>query len=156
MNMQRVSERLAGRNLKTAIAWRAVRAEILAARGRHTEAAAMARDAVAVAAGTDLVIDHADACLALSRVLTADGDAKGANGARDDAERLYAAKEVATAMRRVAEPAPPPVTAPPDLTTKAPASSRLAVTNQSCEYLPSFISGAARARRRRHAALVLG
>ena len=41
-----LSERLAGRNLKTAIAWRAVRAEILAARGRHTEAAAMARDAV--------------------------------------------------------------------------------------------------------------
>ena len=40
------SERLAGRNLKTAIAWRAVRAEILAAQGRHDEAAAMARDAV--------------------------------------------------------------------------------------------------------------
>ncbi len=58
----------------------------------------MARDAVAVAAGTDLVLDHADACLALSRVLTAAGDTKGANGARDDAERLYAAKEVATAI----------------------------------------------------------
>ena len=135
-----VSERLAGRNLKTAIAWRAVRAEILAARGQHTEAAAMARDAVAVAAGTDLVIDHADACLALSRVLTADGDTKGANGARDDAQRLYAAKEVAKAIRREAEPAPPPVTSPPNLTAKAPASSRLAVTNQSCEYLPAFLS----------------
>ncbi|HZN16578.1 MAG TPA: adenylate/guanylate cyclase domain-containing protein, partial [Acidimicrobiales bacterium] len=33
------SERLAGRNLKTAIAWRAVRAEILAAQGCHDEAA---------------------------------------------------------------------------------------------------------------------
>ena len=77
------SERLAGRNLKTAIAWRAVRAEILAAQGRHDEAAAMAREAVAVAAGTDLVLDHAEACLALSRVLAAAGDAKGANGARE-------------------------------------------------------------------------
>ena len=135
-----VSERLAGRNLKTAIAWRAVRAEILAARGQHTEAAAMARDAVTVAAGTDLVIDHADACLALSRVLTAGGDTKGANGARDDAERLYAAKEVANSIRREAEPAPPPVTSKPDLTAKGPASSRLAVTNQSCEVIPGFVA----------------
>ena len=93
------SERLAGRNLKTAIAWRAVRAEILAAQGRHDEAAAMARDAVTVAAGTDLVLDHADACLALSRVLAAAGDAKGANAARADAEALYAAKEVASQDR---------------------------------------------------------
>ena len=50
------SERLAGRNLKTAIAWRAVRAEILAAQGRHEEAATLAREAVAVAAATDLVL----------------------------------------------------------------------------------------------------
>ena len=35
------SERLAGHNLKTAIAWRAVRAEILAAQGRHDEAVAI-------------------------------------------------------------------------------------------------------------------
>ena len=76
------SERLAGHNLKTAIAWRAVRAEILAAQGQYDEAVAMARDAVAVAAGTDLVLDHAEACLALSRVLVAAGDAKGANDAR--------------------------------------------------------------------------
>ena len=105
------SEQLAGRNLKTAIAWRAVRAEILAAQGRHDEAAAMARDAVAVAAGTDLVLDHADACLALSRVLAATGDSRGANDARGHAEALYAAKEVASSIGRAIPdiaPTPPP------------------------------------------------
>jgi class 3 adenylate cyclase/ketosteroid isomerase-like protein len=129
------SERLAGRNLKTAIAWRAVRAEILAARGRHAEAAAVARDAVTVAAGTDLVIDHADACLALSRVLAAADDAKGARIARDDADRLYAAKEVASTIVRRTEPVASEVEGPvqPDLTT-----SRLAVANESCRRVDEF------------------
>ncbi|HNM84871.1 MAG TPA: AAA family ATPase, partial [Mycobacterium sp.] len=68
------SERIAGHNLKTAIGWRAVRAEILSAQGQHEAAIAKAREAVAVAADTDLVLDHADACLALSRVLAAAGD----------------------------------------------------------------------------------
>ena len=94
------SERLAGHNLKTAIAWRAVRAEILAAQGRHDEAVAMAREAVAVAAGTDLVLDHADACLALGRVLAAAGDEPRATDALRDAETLYAAKEAAISIGR--------------------------------------------------------
>ncbi len=89
----RESERIAGHNLKTAIAWRSVRAEILAAQGRHGDAAAMARDAVAVAADTDLVLDHADACLALSRVLESAGDDHGATLARREAHALYAAKD---------------------------------------------------------------
>ncbi|MCV7300101.1 nuclear transport factor 2 family protein [Mycobacterium barrassiae] len=104
------SERLAGRNLKTAIAWRAVRAEILAAQSRHADAAAMAREAVAVAAGTDLVLDHAEACLALSRVLASVGDTKGAGVARSDAEALYVAKEVTARVDRIATsdmPSPP-------------------------------------------------
>jgi tetratricopeptide (TPR) repeat protein len=82
------SERIAGHNLKTAIAWRAVRAEILSAHGQYEAATAKAREAVAVAADTDLVLDHADACLALSRVLAAAGDAPGAAHARRDAESL--------------------------------------------------------------------
>ena len=124
------SERLAGRNLKTAIAWRAVRAEILAAQGRDAEAVAMARDAVSVAAGTDLVLDHAEACLALGRVLAAAGDAKGANDARNNAEQLYAAKEVASAMGRVVAPLIPTTSqAAPDET--GPATSRLAVKNRA-------------------------
>ena len=87
------SERIAGHNLKTAIAWRAVRAEIISAQGQHDTAIAKAREAVAVAADTDLVLDHADACLALSRVLAAEGDHHAAAEARRAAESLYAAKD---------------------------------------------------------------
>ena len=121
------SERLAGRNLKTAIAWRAVRAEILAAQGFHAEAASMAREAVTVAAATDLVLDHADACLALSRVLDAAGDAKGAVSARANANALYAAKEVTAQVGRVVEPAD----SQSDSAAKEPPSSRLTVTNRA-------------------------
>ncbi|MGV1005475.1 MAG: adenylate/guanylate cyclase domain-containing protein [Candidatus Nanopelagicales bacterium] len=87
------SEQIAGHNLKTAIAWRAVRAEILCAQGRHGDATVLAIEAVAVAAGTDLVLDHAEACLSLSRVLAAAGDDSGAADARSQAESLYAAKD---------------------------------------------------------------
>lgn len=110
------SERIAGHNLKTAIAWRAVRGEILSAQGQHEAAIAKAREAVAVAAETDLVLDHADACLALSRVLAAAGDAPAAARARSDAETLYAAKDAVfmvgrteQTVRVVTTPAPTPV-----------------------------------------------
>ncbi|MEB3983033.1 AAA family ATPase [Mycobacterium sp. 663a-19] len=114
------SERLAGHNLKTAIAWRAARAEILAAQRRHDDAVAMAREAVAVAAATDLVLDHADACLALARVLAAAGDARGAADARRDADALYAAKEATGSIAPAVEPAAP---------EPIPTNSRLAVAN---------------------------
>ena len=122
------SERLAGRNLKTAIAWRAVRAEILAAQGQHEEAVAMAQDAVAVAAGTDLVLDHADACLALYRVLAAAEDTNGASSARSNAEALYTAKEVTARIGRVAAPSVP--SSPVSTELKR---TRLAITNQASE-----------------------
>ena len=67
------SERIAGHNLKTAIAWRAVRAEILSAQDSSARLSRRPGDAVALAVDTDLVLDHADACLALSRVLAAAG-----------------------------------------------------------------------------------
>ncbi len=89
----------------------------------------MARDAVAVAAGTDLVLDHADACLALSRVLAAAGDVKGAKGARDDADRLYVAKEVATSVGRVSEPVA--LVASPASTEAHSTTSRLALANRA-------------------------
>ena len=129
------SERLAGRNLKTAIAWRAVRAEILAAQGHHTDAASMAREAVTVAAGTDLVLDHADACLALSRVLVAAGDTKGAATARANANALYTAKEVAAQVGRLVEPA----VSPSDSVAQEPISSRLAITNRATEVGQSVV-----------------
>lgn len=117
------SERLAGHNLKTAIAWRAVRAEILAAQGRHDEAVAMAREAVAVAADTDLVLDHAEACLALGRVLAAAGDERGAADATRDAAALYAVKEAEGSIERPVEQAAPKAT--------GAAQSRLAVANRA-------------------------
>ncbi len=103
------SERIAGHNLKTAIGWRAARAEILSAQGRHREAVAMARDAVSVAAGTDLVLDYADACLTLSRVLADSGDARGAADARLKAESLYAAKDAVFLVGVASQPAVPVV-----------------------------------------------
>ncbi len=126
------SERLAGRNLKTAIAWRAVRAEILAAQGRHDEAVVMAREAVAVAAGTDLVLDHAEACLALRRVLAAAGDTPGAADAGRDADALYVAKEAVTSIATTVEPIAAEAFSPTSATT-APTTSRLAVTNRASE-----------------------
>lgn len=87
------SQRIAGHNLKTAIAWRAVRAEILSAQGRHEDAVTLAREAVDVASETDLVLDYADACLALSRVSTAAGQHAEATQSRAMADTLYAAKD---------------------------------------------------------------
>ena len=91
------SEAMAGQNLKTAIAWRSVRAEIEAATGDADLAIALAEEAVKIAAGTDLVVDHLDACLALARVRQIAGDEAGARQAQDQAKTLYEAKG-ATAM----------------------------------------------------------
>nr|WP_090343975.1 nuclear transport factor 2 family protein [Mycolicibacterium malmesburyense]CRL75206.1 adenylate/guanylate cyclase family protein [Mycolicibacterium malmesburyense] len=136
------SERLAGHNLKTAIAWRAVRAEILSAQGRHDEAVVMARDAVAVAADTDTVLDHAEACLALSRVLDQAGDAKGASSAREDARALYTAKEVSIPVGLIDEPDVAPSDEPARVASASAGdgtASRLAIDNDSCRLLPMFI-----------------
>ncbi len=124
------SERIAGHNLKTAIGWRAVRAEILSAQDQHEAAVAKAREAVAVAADTDLVLDHADACLALSRVLDAAGDASGAARARSDAESLYAAKDAVFMVGRTAQAVTAAPTSAPERVTK---HSRLVVRNRASE-----------------------
>ncbi|TXI42877.1 MAG: hypothetical protein E6Q57_14015, partial [Mycobacterium sp.] len=124
------SERIAGHNLKTAIGWRAVRAEILSAQGQHEAAIAKAREAVAVAADTDLVLDHADACLALSRVLAAAGDASAAAHARSDAESLYAAKDAVFMVSRAALAVSAEVDPP---TVRVTHGSRLVVRNRASE-----------------------
>ena len=62
------SERLAGHALKASIAWRTVRAQLLARSGAHDEARRVAEEAVAVAERTDALVDHGDACLALATV----------------------------------------------------------------------------------------
>src|SRR5439155_17019869 len=67
------SETLAGDDLQAAIAWRGVRAEALAQRGEHAAAVEFAQAAVAIAAATDALLDHADARLALATALRAAG-----------------------------------------------------------------------------------
>ncbi|WP_319433046.1 AAA family ATPase [Mycobacterium sp. RTGN5] len=121
------SERIAGHNLKTSIAWRSVRAEILSAQGDHEPAVSMARDAVAVAAGTDLVLDHAEACLALSRVLMAAGDGHASAAARRDAEALYAAKDAVFMVGRAPESATPAASAAAGSAT----TSRVVIANRA-------------------------
>ena len=66
------SEALAGQNPQTAIAAKTAHAEILAAQGDPDGALLVAAEAVALAEGTDILIDHANANLALARV-RADG-----------------------------------------------------------------------------------
>ncbi|OYN82102.1 AAA family ATPase [Mycolicibacterium sphagni] len=136
------SERIAGHNLKTAIAWRSVRAEILSAQGAHDPAVAMARDAVGVGAGTDLVLDHAEACLALSRVLKAAGDGRGATDALRHAEALYAAKDAVFAAGRAAEPAAAVDVVPPRDSTldRGRRTSRFSVANSATAAGDSLIA----------------
>ncbi|MFI5508307.1 BTAD domain-containing putative transcriptional regulator [Mycobacterium sp. NPDC051804] len=89
------SERLAGHALKASIAWRTVRAQLMARNGDHGEAKRMAEEAVDIAGGTDLLVDHGDACVTLATVLSAGGDVAGARAAADKAVALYEAKGAA-------------------------------------------------------------
>ncbi len=89
------SERLAGHALKPSIAWRTVRAQLLARNGTHDEAKRVALEAVAVAERTDLLVDHGDACLALATVLGIAGDVAGARAAAERAAELYELKGAA-------------------------------------------------------------
>ncbi len=87
------SERLGGDDLKTAIAWRTVRARALARRGDLDAATDLARAAVALAEPTDALIDHADARLALAEVLRVAGRDDEARTESRKGEELYARKE---------------------------------------------------------------
>nr|WP_123025282.1 BTAD domain-containing putative transcriptional regulator [Mycolicibacterium stellerae] len=86
------SERLAGNDLKAAIAWRTVRAQLLARGDDHGDARRIAQEAVAIAEHTDLLVDHGDACLALATVLRAAGDTASARVAAEKAVSLYELK----------------------------------------------------------------
>jgi DNA-binding SARP family transcriptional activator len=56
-------------DLTTQAMWRGVRARVLAHRGLHDEAEALAREAVALVAPTDALTDRGDALLALAEIL---------------------------------------------------------------------------------------
>ncbi len=86
------SEHLGGDDLKNAIAWRSVRAELLARRDEFADAKQLAEEAVSIASRTDALVDHADACTALAEVCRRAGDADGARRAREAAISLYERK----------------------------------------------------------------
>jgi class 3 adenylate cyclase/ketosteroid isomerase-like protein/tetratricopeptide (TPR) repeat protein len=96
------AEQLGGRDLKTAIAWRAVKAEVLARRGQHAEAIALARAATELAEPTDALLDRADAQAALGAVLTIAGDVDGGQRATHHARSLYEQKGATALASRLA------------------------------------------------------
>jgi class 3 adenylate cyclase len=89
------SEQLAGNALKASIAWRTLRALLLARRNDHEEARRVAEAAVNLAERTDALVDHGDACLALATVLGTAGDTTGGRAAAEQAVELYELKGAA-------------------------------------------------------------
>jgi class 3 adenylate cyclase/ketosteroid isomerase-like protein/tetratricopeptide (TPR) repeat protein len=92
IEQSRLAEDHAGGDLKTTITWCGARAQVLARRGEHEEALALAQRAVDLAEPTDALADKADALLALARVLLAAGRAPTAAATAAAARELYAAK----------------------------------------------------------------
>ena len=129
------SEALAGDDLQAAIAWRGVRAEALARRGEHALAVEFARAAVEIAAGTDALLHHADARLALAAALraadcTAEADTeerraielwetKGATMLAERARRELLSAPPAAVARRDRAPSPAPAPARPKVRANA-------------------------------------
>lgn len=97
------SERLGGADLKTAIAWRAVRAQALARHGRVDEALDLARAAVELAEPTDALLDQADAHLTLATVLRFARRHDDAALAAGRAVELYERKGATVLAERAAE-----------------------------------------------------
>ncbi|UQB99852.2 BTAD domain-containing putative transcriptional regulator [Mycobacterium intracellulare] len=113
------SERLAGHALKASIAWRTLRAHLLARGNDHDGARRIASEAVALAERTDALVDHGDACFTLATVLGAAGDVAGARAAAEQAVELYERKGAAALAERAREvlgrrevPTPPIAPAP--------------------------------------------
>ena len=79
-------------DLATQAIWRGVRAKVLARRGRHEEAEALAREAVALVEPTDLLTDQGDALLALAEVLELRGGRAEAAAAAGEALERYGAR----------------------------------------------------------------
>jgi class 3 adenylate cyclase len=121
------SESLAGDALKAAIAWRTVRAQLLARAGAYDDARRMAEDAVDLAKRTDALVDHGDACLALTTVLQSAGDTAAARVAAEQAVELYERKGAAalaeTARRMLAQPGAAPAPAATAAAISAPDSA---------------------------------
>jgi tetratricopeptide (TPR) repeat protein len=89
--------------------WRKARAKVLAAQGDVEQAERLAREAVALAARTDHLEEHADALMTLAEVLRRAGRAAEATPALEEALRLYERKgnTVLAARAREALARPP-------------------------------------------------
>src|SRR5215813_9428142 len=85
-------EATADEDLSPQVIGRGLYARILADRGRYREAEELARSAVALAAQTDLLSEHADTLLELSHVLAAPGQVSEAHSAATEARNLYQRK----------------------------------------------------------------
>lgn len=83
---------LAGQNPQSVVVARCVQADVLVAEGRPEDAVVAARAAVERLAGSDVVIDLANAHAAVARACAAAGDVEGARGAAAEADRLYRLK----------------------------------------------------------------
>lgn len=79
-------------DVQSQVLWRSVRAKAFAGQGRLDEAEHLARDAVAIADETELVIVRANALAALAEVLSLAGRREAASAALRAARRLYRAK----------------------------------------------------------------
>ncbi|MEA2372708.1 MAG: hypothetical protein QOH12_3102, partial [Solirubrobacteraceae bacterium] len=79
-------------DIVTHVIWRGVRAKVLADAGSSGEALPLAREAVRLAASTDMLTDHADALFDLAHVLDIAGDRAEAQKTFRDAAELYARK----------------------------------------------------------------
>jgi DNA-binding SARP family transcriptional activator/class 3 adenylate cyclase/tetratricopeptide (TPR) repeat protein len=110
-----ISERTAAaEDLPTQVKWRGVRAKLLGWEGRTGEAAALAREAVRLAAPTDMLTMRADALLDLAEVLRLSGPSAEADAAARQALALYERKEdrVSAARARPLLAAGTPTTRP--------------------------------------------
>jgi hypothetical protein len=131
------SEHLSGQNLQTAIGWRVARAEVLAARGNLGAAVTVAGEAVEIPAGTDLNIDHPDACVALAPFRAQPGDTAGAHAARAAARRLYEQKGATVPAARLDEAEPTVAAVEASPTIAEPAEGR----ENAAERLPGRATG---------------
>ena len=90
--------RAAAEDIATQMIWRGVQARIVARAGRHDEAEALARAAVAVVEPTDLLSHRGDAMLALADVLRIAGRPAEADRATQAGVALYERKGNAAAV----------------------------------------------------------
>jgi class 3 adenylate cyclase/tetratricopeptide (TPR) repeat protein len=96
-----VAEELAGADDRVSHAlWRQVRAKLRARAGEHAEGAALAREAVALLAATDMVDYHAHALADLAEVLSQAGSSSEAGAELERAVELFEAKGNAVGAER--------------------------------------------------------